>query len=60
MRASSDAAGFAVVTDPIGTRGVAFRELARDIAATDTLDLFVESMRESFAEMPDDEETAIN
>jgi len=60
MRASSDAAGFAVVTDPIGTRGVAFRELARDIAATDTLDLFVESMRESFAETPDDEETAIN
>jgi len=60
MRASSDAAGFAVVTDPIGTQGVAFRELARNIAATDTLDLFVESMRESFAEMPDDEETAIN
>ncbi|MBN4051820.1 hypothetical protein JYT24_00920 [Parvibaculum lavamentivorans] len=60
MRASSDAAGFAVVTDPIGTQGVAFRELARNIAATDTLDLFVESMRESFAEMPDNQETAIN
>ncbi len=60
MRTSPDAAGFAVVTDPIGTQGVAFRDLARNIAAIDTLDLFVESMRERFSEIPENAETAIN
>lgn len=60
MRAGPDAAGFAVVTDPIETHGVAFRDLARSVASTNTLDSFVESMRESFAEIPEDQEAAIN
>jgi len=60
MRAGPDAAGFAVVTDPIETHGVAFRDLARSVASADTLDSFVESMRESFAEIPEASETAIN
>lgn len=60
MRAGPDAAGFAVVTDPIETQGVAFRDLARSVASTDTLDSFVESMRDSFAELPEGSDTAIN
>jgi predicted negative regulator of RcsB-dependent stress response len=60
MRAGPDAAGFAVVTDPIETQGVAFRDLARSVASTDTLDSFVDSMRESFAELPEGSESAIN
>lgn len=60
MSASPDAAAFAVVTDPIQTNGVAFRDLARSVASIDTLDSFVESMEGSFSEPLDGADTAIN
>jgi tetratricopeptide (TPR) repeat protein len=60
MSASPDAAAFAVVTDPIETNGVAFRDLARSVASIDTLDSFVKSMEGSFSEPLDGTEAAIN
>jgi len=60
MSASPDAAAFAVVTDPIETNGVAFRDLARSVASIDTLDNFVKSMEGSFSEPLDDTDAAIN
>ncbi len=60
MSESPDAAGFAVVTDPIQTNGVAFRDLARSVASIDTLDSFVKSMEGSFSEPLDGSDTAIN
>eukprot|EP00435_Cladocopium_sp_Y103_P079012 s1_g2751.t1 len=60
MSASPDAAAFAVVTDPIQTNGVAFRDLARSVASIDTLDSFVKSMEGSFSEPLDGSDAAIN
>ena len=60
MSASPDASAFAVVTDPIQTNGVAFRDLARSVASIDTLDSFVQSMEGSFSEPLDGLDTAIN
>ncbi|WOF74495.1 hypothetical protein QMT40_002147 [Parvibaculaceae bacterium PLY_AMNH_Bact1] len=60
MSASPDAAAFAVVTDPIQTNGVAFRDLARSVASIDTLDSFVQSMEGSFSEPLDGAGAAIN
>ncbi|MCE7999822.1 MAG: tetratricopeptide repeat protein [Rhodobiaceae bacterium] len=60
MSASPDAAAFAVVTDPIQTNGVAFRDLARSVASIDTLDSFVQSMEGSFSEPLDGADSAIN
>jgi len=62
MRKSPDASSFAVVTDPIEMQGVAFRDLAKSVAATDTLDSFVASFKGSFSEPLAGDETgpAIN
>jgi len=60
MSASPDASAFAVVTDPIQTNGVAFRDLARSVASIDTLDSFVQSMEGSFSEPLEGLDTAIN
>lgn len=60
MSASPDAAAFAVVTDPIQTNDVAFRDLARSVASIDTLDSFVKSMEGSFSEPLDGSDAAIN
>lgn len=60
MSASPDASAFAVVTDPIQTNGVAFRDLARSVASIDTLDSFVQSMEGSFSEPLDGLDPAIN
>lgn len=60
MSASPDAAAFAVVTDPIETNGVAFRDLARSVASIDTLDSFVQSMEDSFSEPLEGSDAVIN
>ena len=60
MGDSPDASSFSVVTDPIETNGVAFRDLARSIASIDTLDSFVQSMEGSFTEPLETSESAIN
>jgi tetratricopeptide (TPR) repeat protein len=60
MSVSPDASAFAVVTDPIQTNGVAFRDLARSVASIDTLDSFVQSMEGSFSEPLDGLDPAIN
>lgn len=47
MSRSPDAGAFAVVSDPIVEQGVAFRELASRIAAVDTMERFVASLRDT-------------
>lgn len=56
MRDGPDAASFAIVTDPIQTDGLAFRELARSVASVGTLDRFVESMRGDWSELEADDD----
>lgn len=46
MATSVDASAFAVVSDPIETSGVAFRELASKVAAVDTIEKFVSSLKD--------------
>lgn len=46
MQTSVDASAFAVVSDPIETSGVAFRQLASRVAAVDMIERFVSSMKE--------------
>ena len=62
MKASVDAQGFAVVTDPTAQQGVAFRDLARKIAGIDTLKSFMEEFRkqEQHAANPGATQTASN
>ncbi len=43
-----DADSFLLVTKPIKTKGVAFRNLAKEIASIDTLDAFMKEFRESY------------
>ena len=45
MIKTRDAEAFAVVTRPVKSQGIAFRNLAKDIAATDTLDAFMRDFR---------------
>lgn len=45
MANSADAAAFETVSAPIDARGIAFREVAKAIAATDTLDAFIKDYR---------------
>ena len=45
MAATDDASAFAVVSDPIERQGVAFRELASRIAAMNTMERFVNSLK---------------
>tara|TARA_R110000824_G_scaffold390760_20_gene588060 strand:+ start:15196 stop:18855 length:3660 start_codon:yes stop_codon:yes gene_type:complete len=46
MQTSVDASAFAVVSDPIETSGVAFRQLASRVAAVDMIERFVSSMKD--------------
>ena len=50
MAESADRRAFEVVTAPLGTSGTEFREIARVIAATDTLDGFLRDMRKRYPE----------
>ena len=43
-----DAASFLVVTEPIDSQGVPFRDLAKDIAGTDTLSSFMKEFRSKY------------
>lgn len=53
MRQSPDAGSFAILADPIEKQGVAFRELASRIAAADTMERFIASLKdEAAAEAP--------
>ncbi len=45
MSQSPDADGFEIITEEINTEGVEFRELASHIASTDTLEAFMEQLR---------------
>lgn len=45
---SADADSFLLVTKPIKSKGVAFRNLAREIAAIDTLDAFMKEFRANY------------
>lgn len=47
MAKTADASGFAIVSDPIEKQGVAFRELASRIAAVNTLERFVRSLKKT-------------
>lgn len=49
MATSVDASAFAVVSDPIETSGVAFRQLASKVAAVDTIEKFVSSLKDDAA-----------
>ena len=49
MNASSDAKGFAIVTERIDRQGVAFRDLAKKIAAVDTLQAFMAEFKKQTA-----------
>ena len=49
MASSVDASAFAVVSDPIETSGVAFRQLASRVAAVDMIEKFVSSLNEETA-----------
>jgi hypothetical protein len=52
MASSVDASGFAVVSDPIETSGVAFRQLASRIAAVNMIERFVASLKEDTPRAP--------
>jgi hypothetical protein len=45
MSQSPDADGFEIITEEVDTTGVEFRELASHIASTDTLEAFMEQLR---------------
>lgn len=47
MADTADASGFAIVSDPIEKQGIAFRELASRIAAVNTLDRFIRSLKKT-------------
>ena len=49
MNASPDASAFAIVTGPIDQRGVAFRDLAKQIASIDTLQAFMADFKKQGA-----------
>lgn len=48
MLETPDAESFIMVTRPVQSQGTSFRELARDIAATDTLDAFMKEFRSRY------------
>ena len=48
MNASPDGSAFAVVTQPIDTQGVAFRDVAGKIASIDTLESFMTDFKKQF------------
>jgi tetratricopeptide (TPR) repeat protein len=48
MAGGSDAAAFAVITDPLQAKGDVITKMARDIADIDTLEAFVKAFRQRF------------
>jgi hypothetical protein len=52
MASSPDAASFEVVTAPIDARGERFGDIAKEIAAADTLDAFLAGYKERYADKP--------
>jgi hypothetical protein len=48
MKSSPDAGAFAVVTQPIDQQGVAFRDMAGQIASVDTLENFMKDFRKQY------------
>jgi hypothetical protein len=52
MANSVDAASFETVTAPIEARGSKFSEIAKHIAAADTLDDFLDAYRRRYADLP--------
>ena len=52
MANSADAASFEAVTAPIEARGARFGDIAKQIAAADTLDAFLAGYRKRYADQP--------
>jgi hypothetical protein len=52
MANSADAASFEAVTAPIEARGTRFSDVAKQIAAADTLDAFLEAYRKRYVDSP--------
>jgi hypothetical protein len=52
MASSVDASAFAVVSDPIETSGVAFRQLASRVASVNMIEKFVSSFKDDAALLP--------
>ena len=50
MLKTLDAEAFTLVTKPVNTKGIDFRRLAKEIAATDTLDAFMKDFRKRFVD----------
>jgi len=48
MVKTGDAGSFVIVTKPIKSQGISFRQLAKEIAATDTLDSFMKEFRAQY------------
>ncbi|MGI9383166.1 MAG: tetratricopeptide repeat protein [Methyloligellaceae bacterium] len=50
MLKTLDSEAFTLVTKPVNTKGIDFRRLAKEIAATDTLDAFMKDFRKRFVD----------
>ncbi|MCG8561337.1 MAG: hypothetical protein MI824_16180 [Hyphomicrobiales bacterium] len=50
MLKTPDAEAFTLVTRPVNAQGIDFRRLAKEIAATDTLDAFMKDFRKRFVD----------
>jgi hypothetical protein len=48
MKTSQDASAFAVVTQNIDLQGVAFRDMAGQIASVDTLETFMQDFKKRY------------
>jgi tetratricopeptide (TPR) repeat protein len=60
MVKTPDAGSFLVVTRPIKSQGVSFRDLAKQIAATDTLNAFMKEFRKRHDTAPEPARTGAN
>jgi hypothetical protein len=60
MVKTPDAESFVMVTRPVKSQGVSFRDLARDVAATDTLDSFMKQFRARYDMAPESSKTSAN
>ena len=58
MLKTSDADAFVLITKPIKSQGVSFREVARDIAASDTLDAFMKEFQARYDRKPEPAKTS--
>lgn len=58
MVKTPDAQSFVIVTKPVRAKNVDFRKLAKEIAASDTLDAFMKEFRERYDKMPEPSKTS--